>query len=90
MVTSAIQTTSLSDQRLRFIKAHRQAFEVEPSLYPLEIFEDFIAKLDDNSVSSLEASAKSKLINYWQRDFSLLSTHHFRAASRRRSSFIAK
>jgi LynF/TruF/PatF family peptide O-prenyltransferase len=58
MVTSAIQTTSLSDQRLRFIKAHRQAFEVEPSLYPLEIFEDFIAKLDDNSVSSLEASCK--------------------------------
>lgn len=58
MVNSAIQTTSLSDQRVYFIKAHRQAFEVEPSLYPLEIFEDFIAKLDDGSVSSLEASCK--------------------------------
>lgn len=58
MVTSSIQTTSLSDSRVYFIKAHRQAFEVEPSLYPLEIFEDFIAKLDDDSVSSLEASCK--------------------------------
>jgi LynF/TruF/PatF family peptide O-prenyltransferase len=57
-MTSTIHPKSLSEQRLRFIRAHRQAFEVEPSLYPLEIFEDFIAKLDDNSVSSLEASCK--------------------------------
>ena len=58
MINSAIQTPSLSEQRLRFIRAHRQAFEVEASLYPLEIFEDFIAKLNDDYVGSLEASCK--------------------------------
>jgi LynF/TruF/PatF family peptide O-prenyltransferase len=57
-MNSATQTTLLNKQRLYFIKAHSQAFEVEPSLYPLEIFEDFIAKLDDDSVISLEASCK--------------------------------
>lgn len=57
-MNSTTQTTSFSEQRLYFIKAHSQAFEVESSLYPLEIFEDFIAKLDDNSVIGLEASCK--------------------------------
>lgn len=57
-MTSTIQAPSLSDQRLRFIRAHRQAFGVETSLYPLELFEDFIAQLDDGSVVALEASCK--------------------------------
>jgi LynF/TruF/PatF family peptide O-prenyltransferase len=57
-MNSIIQTRLLSDQRLYFIKAHLQAFEVDPSVYPLKIFEDFIAKLDDDCVFSIEASCK--------------------------------
>lgn len=57
-MASTIQAPSLSDRRLRFIRAHRQAFGVEASLYPLELFEDFIAQLDDGAVISLEASCK--------------------------------
>lgn len=55
MITSDIQTLLLRDRRLHFIGSHRAAFEVEP-LYPLEIFEDFVAKFDGDC--TLEASCK--------------------------------
>jgi len=55
MITSDIQTLLLRDRRLHFIGSHRAAFEVEP-LYPLEIFEDFVAKINEDC--GIEASCK--------------------------------
>jgi LynF/TruF/PatF family peptide O-prenyltransferase len=52
---STTQVEPLSEQRLRFIKAHQAAFEVEP-LYPLEIFEDFVVRLAENC--TIETSCK--------------------------------
>ncbi|MDF0551757.1 DUF5838 family protein [Kamptonema sp. UHCC 0994] len=43
------------EQKLHCINAHRQAFDVEP-LYPLDIFQDFITKID--SIDTIEASCK--------------------------------
>ncbi|MDB9513174.1 DUF5838 family protein [Kamptonema animale CS-326] len=43
------------EQKLHFINAHRQAFDVEP-LYPLDIFQDFITKID--GIDTIEASCK--------------------------------
>lgn len=67
-MTSIIQASSLREQRLKFIKAHQTAFEVE-SLYPLEIFENFIAQLDDAVVSALEASCKIEADRLWAARF---------------------
>ncbi|QSJ16618.1 LynF/TruF/PatF family peptide O-prenyltransferase [Nostoc sp. UHCC 0702] len=55
MPTSIFQESLISEQKLHFINAHLEAFEVE-SLYPLEIFQDFVAK--NNGISSIEASCK--------------------------------
>ncbi|MBD2301201.1 DUF5838 family protein [Nostoc sp. FACHB-190] len=55
MMTSDIQTLLLRDRRLHFIGKHRAAFEVEP-LYPLEIFENFVANFDGDC--AIEASCK--------------------------------
>ena len=43
------------EQKLHCINAHRQAFDVEP-LYPLDIFQDFITKID--GIDTIEASCK--------------------------------
>jgi len=55
MTISTFQESLTQEQKLRFIKAHREAFEVEP-LYPLDIFQDFITKI--NGINSMEASCK--------------------------------
>ncbi len=48
---STVQESLIREQKLHFINAHRQAFEVK-SLYPLEIFQDFVAK--NNGVYLIE------------------------------------
>jgi LynF/TruF/PatF family peptide O-prenyltransferase len=55
MPISTFQESLIREQKLHFINAHRQAFEVK-SLYPLEIFQDFVAK--NNGVSLIESSCK--------------------------------
>ncbi|MDM3859955.1 MAG: DUF5838 family protein [Aphanizomenon gracile PMC644.10] len=55
MPIPVFQKPLIQQQKLNFINAHLQAFDVEP-LYPLEIFKDFVAK--NNSISSMEASCK--------------------------------
>jgi LynF/TruF/PatF family peptide O-prenyltransferase len=55
MMTSDIQKLLLRDRRLHFISNHRAAFEVEP-LYPLEIFDNFVANFDGDC--TIEASCK--------------------------------
>jgi LynF/TruF/PatF family peptide O-prenyltransferase len=52
---STVQESLIREQKLHFINAHRQAFEVEP-LYPLDIFQDFITKID--GIDLIEASCK--------------------------------
>jgi|SRR6476469_8954415 len=58
MMTSDIQRLLLKDRRLQFIGSHRAAFEVG-SLYPLEIFEKFVADFD--GYCAIEASCKVEL-----------------------------
>lgn len=41
MIADVIQKDRLKEQRLQFIRAHQQAFDVEP-IYPLRLFEDFV------------------------------------------------
>lgn len=55
MPISTFQESLIQEQKLHFINAHRQAFDVEP-LYPLDIFQDFITKID--GIDTMEASCK--------------------------------
>ncbi|MGK7877356.1 MAG: DUF5838 family protein [Xenococcaceae cyanobacterium] len=49
---------SLQEQRLQFIRAHQQAFDVEP-IYPLRLFEDFVTGVGGDC--TIEASCKVEL-----------------------------
>ena len=55
MPISSLQKSLIQQQKLNFINAHLQAFDVEP-LYPLEIFKDFVAK--NNDIYLIESSCK--------------------------------
>jgi LynF/TruF/PatF family peptide O-prenyltransferase len=54
MVTT-LQSALLSERRLRFVKAHQEAFDVQP-WYPLGLFEHFVAQID--AEVAIEASCK--------------------------------
>jgi LynF/TruF/PatF family peptide O-prenyltransferase len=58
MIVAEIQKNSLKEQRLQFIRAHQQAFDVEP-IYPLRLFEDFVMAVDGDC--TIEASCKIEL-----------------------------
>lgn len=58
MIIGEIQKNSLKEQRLQFIRAHQQAFDVE-QIYPLRLFEDFVMGVEGDCV--IEASCKVEL-----------------------------
>lgn len=58
MTVVNIQKDRLKEKRLQFIRAHQEAFEVEP-IYPLRLFEDFVMGIEGNCV--IEASCKVEL-----------------------------
>jgi LynF/TruF/PatF family peptide O-prenyltransferase len=58
MIVAKIKKNLLQEQRLQFIRAHQQAFDVEP-IYPLRLFEDFVTGVEEDC--SIEASCKVEL-----------------------------
>lgn len=58
MVVAEIDKERLKEQRIQFIRAHQQAFDVDP-IYPLYLFEDFVVSVQETC--SLEASCKVEL-----------------------------
>nr|6PGM_A Chain A, PirF Geranyltransferase [Microcystis aeruginosa PCC 7005]6PGM_B Chain B, PirF Geranyltransferase [Microcystis aeruginosa PCC 7005] len=58
MIVAEIQKNSLKEQRIKFIRNHQQAFDVEP-IYPLRLFEDFVMSVEGDC--SIEASCKIEL-----------------------------
>ena len=54
-LTSIIRQNHLREQRLQFIRAHQNAFDVEPS-FPLQLFEDFVVGVEGDC--TIEASCK--------------------------------
>lgn len=53
--TSILQQNDLREQRLHFIRAHQQAFDVDP-IFPLQLFEDFVARVEGDCM--IETSCK--------------------------------
>lgn len=58
MVVAEIDKERLKEQRIQFIRAHQQAFDVDP-IYPLHLFEDFVISAQESC--HLEASCKVEL-----------------------------
>ena len=58
MIVTEIDKERLKEQRIQFIRAHQQAFDVDP-IYPLSLFEDFVVSIRESC--SLEASCKIEL-----------------------------
>lgn len=58
MIIAQIDKERLKEQRIQFIRAHQQAFDVEP-IYPLPLFEDFVRSVDGDC--TIEASCKVEL-----------------------------
>ncbi len=56
--TSVIKQNRSREKRLQFIRAHQNAFDVEP-VFPLQMFEDFVVGVEGNC--SIEASCKVEL-----------------------------
>ncbi len=54
-LTSVTQHNLLREQRLQFIRAHQNAFDVEP-IFPLQLFEDFVGGVEGDC--TIEASCK--------------------------------
>lgn len=58
MIVAEIDKERLKEQRIQFIRAHQQAFDVDP-VYPLHLFEDFVISVQESC--NLEASCKVEL-----------------------------
>lgn len=58
MIVAEIDKERLKEQRIQFIRAHQQAFDVDP-IYPLPLFEDFVRSVDGDC--TIEASCKVEL-----------------------------
>ena len=56
--TSIIKQNRSREKRLQFIRAHQNAFDVEP-VFPLQMFEDFVLGVEGNC--TIEASCKVEL-----------------------------
>jgi LynF/TruF/PatF family peptide O-prenyltransferase len=56
--TSILQHNDLREQRLQFIRAHQQAFDVDP-IFPLQLFEEFVARVKGDCM--IEASCKVEI-----------------------------
>lgn len=54
-LTSVTQHNLLREQRLQFIRAHQNAFDVEP-IFPLQLFEEFVSGVEGDC--TIEASCK--------------------------------
>jgi PatG C-terminal/Family of unknown function (DUF5838) len=44
MIAAELDKERLKEQRIQFIRAHQQAFDVDP-IYPLHLFEDFVVSI---------------------------------------------
>jgi LynF/TruF/PatF family peptide O-prenyltransferase len=58
MIVAEIQKNALKEQRIKFIRNHQQAFDVDP-VYPLRLFEDFVMSVEGDC--DIEASCKIEL-----------------------------
>lgn len=58
MIVAGIDKERLKEQRIQFIRAHQQAFDVAP-IYPLPLFEEFVRSVDGDC--TIEASCKVEI-----------------------------